>query len=253
MAFVKITSEEWAKRKAASKARQRESQENYRQRNLDKEAAKARKWRAQNIDKVRARNKIYSIRSKARKRGVNPDQAVIDYQTRRIRREEIALSPPAEKKCTKCGKTKPRNAFPIRSQAVDGLESNCKYCRRETRRKWATRNLAKLNLMARQRYATSPTVREKSLMRVKSRKARMKGCHVRDLTALEWAEIKAVYSYRCAYCGQMKPLTQDHVIPISKGGEHTASNIVPACRSCNSRKGARLPIVPFQPHLLTAH
>lgn len=45
---------------------------------------------------------------------------------------------------------------------------------------------------------------------------------------------------RCHYCHEFKPLTMDHVIPVSKGGPHTASNIVPACQPCNSRKGARL-------------
>ena len=30
--------------------------------------------------------------------------------------------------------------------------------------------------------------------------------------------------------------TRDHVIPISKGGNNTKENIVPACGSCNSKK-----------------
>ncbi|HEX6293396.1 MAG TPA: HNH endonuclease [Herpetosiphonaceae bacterium] len=34
--------------------------------------------------------------------------------------------------------------------------------------------------------------------------------------------------------------TIDHVIPQSKGGTHDLSNLVLACRSCNSRKGARM-------------
>jgi len=40
----------------------------------------------------------------------------------------------------------------------------------------------------------------------------------------------------CFYCGQQKPLTWDHVSPISKGGTHTFNNMVRACKSCNSSK-----------------
>ena len=54
-----------------------------------------------------------------------------------------------------------------------------------------------------------------------------------------WEHLKALFGHRCAYCGRrMKQLTQDHIVPVSKGGWHCSMNIVPACRSCNSRKGA---------------
>ena len=36
-------------------------------------------------------------------------------------------------------------------------------------------------------------------------------------------------------------LEQEHVIPLSKGGALTLHNIVPACRSCNSKKGVNSP------------
>jgi 5-methylcytosine-specific restriction endonuclease McrA len=71
-----------------------------------------------------------------------------------------------------------------------------------------------------------------------------------DLTREQWQRIKFIYRFRCAYCGERKPLTMDHVVPVSKGGHHTASNIVPACQSCNSRKSAGPPKTVFQPHLL---
>lgn len=58
------------------------------------------------------------------------------------------------------------------------------------------------------------------------------------LTRQEWEEIKDQFKHRCAYCGEhFEHLTQDHAIPLSRGGGYTADNIVPACPSCNSRKG----------------
>lgn len=47
----------------------------------------------------------------------------------------------------------------------------------------------------------------------------------------------------CIYCGvkfnsECKP-TLDHLVPLSKGGTHSAANVVVCCRSCNSRKGNR--------------
>lgn len=67
------------------------------------------------------------------------------------------------------------------------------------------------------------------------------GAPISDLTRAQWRAIKALYGQRCAYCCLVfDRLTMDHVIPLAKGGSHTASNVVPACRVCNSRKGTRL-------------
>jgi 5-methylcytosine-specific restriction endonuclease McrA len=46
---------------------------------------------------------------------------------------------------------------------------------------------------------------------------------------------------RCQYCGSKKQLTIDHIIPRSKGGQHTWDNVVIACANCNSRKGDKTP------------
>jgi 5-methylcytosine-specific restriction endonuclease McrA len=48
--------------------------------------------------------------------------------------------------------------------------------------------------------------------------------------------------HRCQYCGRGDlPLTVDHVIPISRGGDDTWENLVCACVWCNNRKGDRTP------------
>jgi 5-methylcytosine-specific restriction endonuclease McrA len=47
----------------------------------------------------------------------------------------------------------------------------------------------------------------------------------------------------CYWCGKKceKGYCVDHYEPLSKGGKHEASNLVIACRSCNSRKSAKDP------------
>jgi 5-methylcytosine-specific restriction endonuclease McrA len=47
--------------------------------------------------------------------------------------------------------------------------------------------------------------------------------------------------HTCQYCGSTKRLTLDHVIPRSRGGQHTWDNVVTACERCNSRKSDRTP------------
>jgi 5-methylcytosine-specific restriction endonuclease McrA len=58
-----------------------------------------------------------------------------------------------------------------------------------------------------------------------------------DLTADQWAALRAAWA-GCAYCGAADgPLQRDCVLPISHGGRYTLDNVVPACRSCNTSKG----------------
>lgn len=59
------------------------------------------------------------------------------------------------------------------------------------------------------------------------------------LTKEQWISIKERFNQKCAYCLKDKSLTIDHFVPISKNGEFTVTNVLPACLSCNSSKGAR--------------
>jgi 5-methylcytosine-specific restriction endonuclease McrA len=48
----------------------------------------------------------------------------------------------------------------------------------------------------------------------------------------------------CAYCGghfRFDELTCEHIRPVSRGGTDTWMNCITACRTCNGRKGNRLP------------
>ena len=45
------------------------------------------------------------------------------------------------------------------------------------------------------------------------------------------------WQYKCAYCDKKDtPLEIDHIVPKSKGGSNSVTNLVIACRSCNEKK-----------------
>jgi 5-methylcytosine-specific restriction endonuclease McrA len=61
---------------------------------------------------------------------------------------------------------------------------------------------------------------------------------------LERRYVYARDSWKCCYCGERFPdehLTYDHVVPQSRGGRMTWTNIVTACTQCNNRKDDRTP------------
>ncbi len=60
------------------------------------------------------------------------------------------------------------------------------------------------------------------------------------LTAEQWEAILDKYGRKCLACGRTDvKLTLDHIVPISKGGKHTADNAQPLCRPCNTHKGVK--------------
>ena len=93
---------------------------------------------------------------------------------------------------------------------------------------------------------------EIDITKSRRRRAQKYGASLNDFTHGQWVAMQEHYDHRCVYCGKRRKgkLTQDHITPLSKGGNHTLSNIVPACRSCNSTKNAGPPLSPIQPLLL---
>lgn len=69
------------------------------------------------------------------------------------------------------------------------------------------------------------------------RRARLRGAEgYKYATAEKIAQRVLYHGSRCRYCGSEEKLGIDHMIPLTRGGGHWPSNLVPCCARCNSRK-----------------
>ena len=118
----------------------------------------------------------------------------------------------------------------IKKRKYSSLEST-KHRKLENRRDWRKRNPDKWRAYDKRRQ-----------LRRRSRKVGSGGSH----TTGQWVALKKQFNHCCAMCGMQEPfidqfypyLTEDHVIPLSKGGSNGIDNIQPLCHRCNSKKGA---------------
>ena len=79
--------------------------------------------------------------------------------------------------------------------------------------------------------------RQKHLMANRRRRSVLKGTGG-DLTTTEWEELVEECGGMCVICHAPYE-HMDHIIPLSKGGKHTLSNVQPLCAKCNLSKGAK--------------
>jgi len=87
--------------------------------------------------------------------------------------------------------------------------------------KWRQKNRESCRISARRRRNT---------------KYNAQGSH----THLEFLSVCDKQNWKCASCRKVKELTEDHIVPLSRGGSDWIWNIQALCKSCNSIKGTRL-------------
>ena len=104
--------------------------------------------------------------------------------------------------------------------------------------RWQRRKGEEYRARARELNRLDPTKKRASVSKHRVMKAGNQGEHTGELFKVKFA----FHGYRCYYCHTpltLQTATEDHRIPISRGGADWIANIVPACRSCNSSKGAK--------------
>ena len=66
----------------------------------------------------------------------------------------------------------------------------------------------------------------------------------RELRASQWWK-RRIADGVCYYCSRVvghRALTMDHIVPLGRGGRSRRGNVVPACKDCNNRKKALVPV-----------
>jgi 5-methylcytosine-specific restriction endonuclease McrA len=151
--------------------------------------------------------------------------------------------------CLVCNKELPATTeyFVKNYCCLYGLDRRCKECDKEHRRKnkakiAETQRLGRIKNIEKakarqQRYYESHKNDElqRSRFNFHKRTSAKLGLHA-NLTVEEWEYCLSYFNGHCAYCGKEVELTQEHVIPVSKGGTYTKDNIICACMECNTRK-----------------
>ena len=154
------------------------------------------------------------------------------------------------KMCSKCKQYFPATTDYFRANKYEktGLECRCKTCakehdsltynRTEEKKRYFTANKDKIislkKAYIKECYKKNP---QKFFNYAHKRKA-LKNQLPCNFSIEEWEDCKKHFNTECAYCGtKASCLSRDHFVPITKQGEYTKNNIIPACKTCNSSKG----------------
>lgn len=118
------------------------------------------------------------------------------------------------KRCGKCGEMKPLTAYYTRGDS-DAPRSVCKRC-----------------------YLKLGRIYDRQTNTRFIRRANKLNSRFPDGIKLTPKQIKSLLSKPCYHCGSPAKHI-DHIIPVSKGGEHRLGNLGPMCADCNLRKGSK--------------
>ena len=157
---------------------------------------------------------------------------------------------PEAKPCSRCGETKSADAFYRDKSKATGLSAECRTCRKEGAKRWARENPERHRALHTAWVAANPERHNESKMRwQKANPAKraeiQERRRVRKLSGrVEKVDPWAIFERdggRCHICGKRvakRDMSLDHLIPVSKGGDHIATNIRLAHLRCNVKRGA---------------
>lgn len=168
------------------------------------------------------------------------------------------------KKCSKCLEIKAFENYYKRNGNKDGHHNMCIQCWKNKNQKWYQNNRQqKLDYASIKRETNKPQANQYAKNYRKNNPEKIKQDNliwrknnpekVRELEHRRRARIKnngeyeirksfliKLYKSPCINCGELGNITQDHIVPIARGGQHSEGNLQPLCKKCNSSKKDKL-------------
>lgn len=203
------------------------------QENRDEILAQQAEYRSLNQEKrsdyrrrLYQKNKEHHLQQHAEYRRKNKTK-IVAYQAEYYRKNKTKIN-------QKAAKYRAENQESIKRQKREHYQKN-----KAGYRQWAERyrreNSEKIREQKRN-YRRSPRGKLIRLRNTQKRRALKKQIHHTHFTPEMLQSHFAYFGDRCAYCEAEGDLTIDHFIALTKGGSDCLGNIIPACKSCNSRK-----------------
>lgn len=176
------------------------------------------------------------------------------------------VSAAASKRCPRCETTKAAVEFPKRRSSPDGLGAYCSACNRGQCLWYATQHAGAARARSaawyaankdraaerdRARYVADPEAikaKVRAWRKLNPVRHNSMGAKRRALIALTPNPVTQAEAYaildraagRCTYCGVSgRRMTLDHIVALTRGGMHVASNLAACCVNCNSTKRNR--------------
>jgi 5-methylcytosine-specific restriction endonuclease McrA len=171
------------------------------------------------------------------------------------------------KVCKDCQVNKPLSDYHKNKNTKDGVTIVCKPCATERSRKWQASNPERVRAVGRKNYAKNleqsrakrrkrvnlwyqnhkeeerKRNRDYAISNPEAKRLSEQRRRIRKIGNGEFLilpkETNKLLTGNCFGCGSKENITLDHIIPISRGGQHSVGNLQPLCKSCNSSKNAK--------------
>ena len=227
----------------------------------DRAKAYAKKWAAENAERY--------AENQTRYRNENREYLRLSAQEyRKNNAAEIAL----REKLRGYDTAKARRAYEkkkIRRANDPALDAHCKFIQKQSHLRWYKKHRPSILKLAKERRDANPelyrdrtrkSVRkwckahpEKAAAIQRERKAIRRGAKAMGFDAIAheqhlWLWQKGL-CFHCHNALHSKNKTEDHFVPVNKGGGHNEFNLVLCCSACNSSKNAKYYGIQWHPNL----